>query len=276
MVSHAARGLGIPRLCHHRFYYDRLAIDWFNKYGAEHHLFVSQALMSDLCARSERLRSSNRGIVHDGLELPPDPTDEDRRASRRQLGLPPGALIVTFAGRLHPDKGVADLLRAWSKLQPVWESRAELLVVGDDLVGRGAYRRQMQELAADLRCVARFVGFQDNVAPWWLASDLAVVPSRVEPLGGVILEAMAHARPVVASAVGGIPELVVPGQTGLLVSPASPDQLASALDRCLADESLRRRMGQAGRQRCADRFSLRASTANVLREYHRVLTSRPR
>jgi glycosyltransferase involved in cell wall biosynthesis len=271
MVSDAARGLGLPRICHHRYVYERVAIDWFNKFGAEQHLFVSRALMDELCDRSERLRASRRATIHDGVPLPSRPTDDQRRSARQRLGLPCGRLIVTFAGRVIETKGVEELLRTWATLAPAWGERAELVIVGEDLDGNGRYRREMQALSEALGGPARFVGFQEQVGDWLLASDLAVVPSRVEPLGNATLEAMAYALPLVACAVGGIPEMVTHGHNGLLVPPRAHEQLAAAITRCLEDAELRRRLGEEGRRRCEADFSLQAQTAALVREYQRLL-----
>jgi phosphatidylinositol alpha-1,6-mannosyltransferase len=273
IVSDASRGLGIPLICHHRFPFPRSAIDWLNKYGADHHLFVSCGLMDEMCAESPRLRMAPRAVVYDGLPLPALP-EADRRAQARQaLALPSDRALVTIAGQVIERKGVADLIRAFSLLAPPVRAGAELIVVGDDLAGEGAYRRQMEALAVELGVPARFVGFQQNVPEWLTASDIAVVPSHVEPLGNATLEAMSFGLPVIGARVGGIPEMVVHETTGLLVPPRDPAGLAQALTRLLTDEPLRRQLGAAGRARCQDLFSLPAHVRAVLQEYERALFS---
>jgi glycosyltransferase involved in cell wall biosynthesis len=270
IFSDAARGLGVPRICHHRFPFPGAAIDWLNKFGAERHIFVSRALMEEMCGASERLRNSTRSVVHDGLCLPPRPTEEDRLRARARLGLPTGRVIVTFAGQIIERKGIADLIRAWTLLEPGPRAGAELIVLGDDLQGRGRYRIEMERLASQLDCPARFLGFQKEVDPWLLASDLAVVPSHVEPLGNVTLEAMSFALPVIGCAVGGIPEMIVPEQTGLLVPPRAPERLAAALARLIADRGVCLHLGLGGRRRCEERFSQEEHARSVLRVYDQV------
>jgi len=179
---------------------------------------------------------------------------------------------VTFAGQMIERKGVADLLLAWRRLDSWAREAAELLLVGDDIQNGGSYRVAMEALAAELRCPARFLGFRSDVDDWITASDIAVVPSHVEPLGNATLEAMSHARPVIGSAVGGIPEMVLNERTGLLVPPRSPEQLASALSRLIGDTAVRNRFGDEGRRRCEAVFSLEAHTRGVLRSYDRVLS----
>ncbi len=270
IVSDAAKGLGIPRVCHHRFPFGGQAIDWLLKFGAERHLFVSQALMEMMCEESERLRASPREVVYDGLPLPERPTEDDRRRTRLQLGLSPDQVIVTFAGQIIERKGVADLLRAWMQIEAPMRERAELLIIGDDIQNDGAYRAAMQSLAKELQCPARFVGFRSDVGDWLTASDIAVVPSHVEPLGNATLEAMSLGLPVIGAAVGGIPEMVVHEQTGLLVPPRNPEQLALALTRLIGNGSLQAHLGEQGRRRCEELFSLKAHVRATLDAYARL------
>jgi glycosyltransferase involved in cell wall biosynthesis len=271
IVSDAVRGTGIPEICHHRWIFPGTAIDWLNKFGCLHHLFVSQALMHELCDNSSRLRNSSRAVVHDGLTLPENPTFEDRGRSRCNLGLPLDKTIVAFAGQMIERKGVADLLRAWSILDESIRNQADLLLIGDDISGEENYRVKMEALAGELSCKVRFVGFQKNVGDWLMASDIAVVPSHAEPLGNATLEAMSYRLPVIGSCVGGIPEMIVNEETGLLIPPRSPDDLARALRRLISDQELRTRLGNGGRLRCEEHFSLTVHVQFVVREYDRVL-----
>jgi glycosyltransferase involved in cell wall biosynthesis len=271
IVSDASRGLGPPRICHHRFPFGRAAIDWLNKFGAQRHLFVSRALMDEMCRESARLRESPRAIVHDGLALPDEPDAEQRRRTRGRLGLPADRTVAVFTGQIIERKGVADLIQAWSLLETSVAGRSELVIVGDDIKDDGRYRGEMESLARSLGCPARFVGFQKDVSAWLTAADLAVVPSHVEPLGNATLEAMACGLPVVGCSVGGIPEMVIHEETGLLVPPRSPEALASALTRLLADEPMRLQLGRQGRRRCEERFSLHVHVHSVLSEYSKVL-----
>jgi glycosyltransferase involved in cell wall biosynthesis len=274
IISDAARKLGVPRLCHHRFPFPGSGIDWLNKFGAERHLFVSRALMDEMCAESSRLAAVPCEVVHDGLPLPQVPDAEQRRSARQKLDLPGDSAVALIAGQVIERKGVADLIRAWSLLSPAARAAGALIVVGDDLAGQGAYRLEMEELAHKLDVQARFVGFRKDVPEWLTAVDFAVVPSHVEPLGNATLEAMSFALPVLGSRVGGIPEMVVHEQTGLLVPPRDPPALAAALERLLLDADLRLSLGQAGRRRCEECFSLEAHTRAVLRQYTAALSPR--
>ena len=270
-VAGAAHGLPIARLCHHRQVFNGRAIAWFDKFGAHHHVFVSRALMQDLCAASPPLAANSRAVLYDGLELPAPPTPDDRKTARRRLRLSIDRCQVLFAGQIIVRKGVADLLEAWAKLPMLMQERSDLLIVGEDFENQGAYRTEMERLANDLGVNARFCGFQKNIGDWLTAVDLAVVPSHVEPLGNATLEAMSYALPVIGGRVGGIPEMIQDRETGLLVPAKDPTQLAEALRVLVADADLRARLGAAGRIRCEKEFSLKAHTEALVREYSRTL-----
>ena len=172
---------------------------------------------------------------------------------REQLGLE-DSTVVLFVGRMEDVKGVDVLLEAFSLLRKNDDS---LCLV---LVGGGAQKPRYEALASHLGITSgvRFVGSVTREAlPSYLdVADIFVLPSLKEPFGLVGLEAMAKGKPVVASAVGGIPDFVG-AETGLLVRPGSARGLASALERLAADPSLRARLGEGGRKLVDERFSYR-------------------
>jgi glycosyltransferase involved in cell wall biosynthesis len=142
---------------------------------------------------------------------------------------------VLFAGRLSAEKGIRDLAEAAQGLN--------LVVAGD-----GALRSLVPDALGLVP--------HDELDRLYARSAVVVLPSYREGLPLAVIEAMAHGRPVVASAVGGIPDLVVDGETGLLVPPGDPKALRAALERLLGDPALRRRMGQAGRGRIIELCSI--------------------
>jgi glycosyltransferase involved in cell wall biosynthesis len=156
------------------------------------------------------------------------------------------------------------------RLAGKWHHKAQLVIIGDDLENGGAYRRKMEQLAGQLDCPVTFYGFQKNVRQWLEACDVVMVPSHAEPLGNATLEAMASGRPVIGCRVGGIPEMIDHQETGLLVSPKSPEQLAEAIDFLLSHDQQRTEWGQEARRRCADRFSLAAHINAVVHQYREV------
>lgn len=269
MISDAARRLNLPRVCHHRWIFDGAATEWFNKFGAERHIFVSRYLESEMTRTSPSLQASSRAVVHDGIRLPPLSTADDKGRVRRALGLPEDRKIVLFVGQVVERKGVADLLRAWSLLRER-HNGALLVIVGDDLQNQGAYRREMEALNRELGDIARFVGFQFDITSWQTAADIAVVPSHTEPLGLVVLEAMSRSLPVIGASSGGIPEMIIHDETGLLVPPHSPSALAAALMDLLTSPDRCERFGNAGRRRCEEAFQLNSHVDAIVEQYEIV------
>jgi glycosyltransferase involved in cell wall biosynthesis len=193
--------------------------------------------------------------IHNGIgarEAPPD-----------AAGNPPTLLEVA---RLCDVKGQRELIRALSRLE---RRDAVVVLAGDDLEDGGAFRRRLEREAEELGVGerVRFLGYRADVPELIAAADVIVLPSWIEGLPLVALEAMAQARPVVATAVGGTPELVADGETGVLVPPRDVDALVRALDELLADPERGRRLGNAGRQRVTAEFDADAAAERVLGLY---------
>jgi glycosyltransferase involved in cell wall biosynthesis len=147
------------------------------------------------------------------------------------------------------------------------------VLVGLDLEQGGSYQRELERTAerAGVRDRVVFAGARDDAGSLLAELDVLALPSWTEGLPLVVLEAMARRRPVVATPVGGTPEIVVDGETGLLVPPRDPRALAAALRRLLDDPQLRERMGEAGFARVRERFSADAMTERMLAIYDEVL-----
>ena len=194
---------------------------------------VSHALADE----ARRLGASEVRVVPNGVELPAEPGEEAD---------PP---YVLFAGRLSPEKGVLELVEAANGLP--------LVVAGD-----GPLRDRVPQ--------ARGVLPRAELDALLAGAAVVAVPSRREGFGLVAAEAMAHGKPVVASAVGGLLDLVVDGETGLLVPPGDVAALRAALERLLGDAQLRRRLGAAGRARARERLSWDAQISATLAVYHEL------
>jgi glycosyltransferase involved in cell wall biosynthesis len=149
-----------------------------------------------------------------------------------------------------------------------------LLLIGKDLERGGAFQAELEREAERLGVRERvlFTGHRDDARALLAEADVVALPSWTEGLPLAVLEAMTQARPVVATLVGGTAEVVVDGETGLLVPPRDPEALAQAIERLLADPTLRRRLGEAGRRRVEERFSLDAMTRRVLAIYDEVVS----
>ena len=185
-----------------------------------------------------------------------------RGEARARLGLPPDAFVVVGLGRLVPIKGFDLLVRALPAVAARIPS-ARVLLVGD-----GAERAQLETIAAALGVSGRLrlTGELMDVTTPLAAADVLAVPSRNEGMGRVIVEGMALGIPVVATSVGGIPDVVTDGESGRLVEPDDVGALAAALVELGLDEALRRKLGGAAEGR-AEAFSLAVASAKLLAVY---------
>lgn len=205
--------------------------------------------------------------VHNGVDV----AALDAIASpelRRRVGVREDALLLGHVGRLAPVKGQRELVEALALIAPR-HPRAHVVFVGADLETGGAYGVELRRLADELGVADKvsFAGYVSDGAAAIRELDVLVLPSWIEGLPLVVLEAMAQERPVVATAVGGTAEAVVDGETGLLVSPRDVPALAAALERLIGDDELRRRLGTAGRARVEERFDAARMESRVLEIY---------
>ena len=231
-------------------------------------LAVSEAVRARLLAGG--LLAPARVItIRNGIEPPAAPAD--RAAIRRQLGVAADAPVVGFVGRLSPDKGLPVLLEAAAALR-LRRPRLQVVVIGDDerggRRGRGPGER-VAEAGGD--GAVRFLGYRPDAADLSAGFDLQAVPSLAEPFGLVVLEAMARGVPLVATAAGGIPEIVRPGRDGLLVPPGDAAALAGALDRLLADPELGVRLAAEASRRVRRDFPATGMLDAVEAVYRRAL-----
>lgn len=174
-----------------------------------------------------------------------------RLAAREEMSFTAGQVVIGTAGRLVPVKDQATLLRALALLRQRGATFAGVIA------GKGALQAELHALAHSLQLDdVRFLGNRPDVERVLAALDVFVLSSVSEGLSNTIQEAMASGLPVVATAVGGADELVVPAETGLLVPASQPGAMADAIERLLADARLRSRMGAAARERAETVFAL--------------------
>ena len=266
MVSGAAKPLCIPRVCHHRWVFDGAETDWFNKFGAEQHVFVSNFSREAIVTVSTSIDQRSAIVIPDGIPVEDCPSHSDCLQAKIDLGLSVDRIACLFVGQIAHHKGVEDIIEAWSILHhdhPALEQAADLIFVGEDLRQNGEYRQKMETKARDMRVNARFMGFQEEPRLWCRAADILLVPSHIEPFGLVTAEAMAEYTAVVGTKVGGIKEVCIHNETGLLVEPSHPDQLADAIYKLLENEELRRKFAATGRERCEASFSIKKHTLEM-------------
>ncbi len=221
---------------------------------ATHVVAVSEKVAA-YAAREFRIPSDRLSTITNGVDLDhfrPIPRDHHT-----------GPFVIGCTGRLHKKNDHATLLQAFARIS-VHRPATRLL-----LIGSGPEERRLRTLADSLgvsSCIT-FLGEQPDVAPYLAQMDLYVQSSVAEGMPNSVLEAMAAGLPVVATCVGGIPEVVVDGQTGLLVAPSDPSALSDALLTLLADRPVAQRFGRAGRARVEANFG----EARMIREVEALL-----
>jgi glycosyltransferase involved in cell wall biosynthesis len=192
---------------------------------------------------------------------------EQRAAMLRQLGVPDDALTLGIIANLSPVKDHRTLLRAVALLEPRWP-RLHVVLVGD-----GECRTPLESLARELGIERRvhFAGLRPNVPNLHHLFGISVLCSRSEGFPNSIVEAMAAARPVVATDVGGVADAVSHGETGVLVPPANPQRLAAAIEELLLDPDRRHALGSAGLRRARARYGARTVLRSLEAVYTRLL-----
>jgi glycosyltransferase involved in cell wall biosynthesis len=196
-------------------------------------------------APPERIRVISPAIEHSGVQA----SQAVRAAARRMLGVPVGCKVVGTVGRVDYQKAPESLVDAIAALD-----RPDVYAVW---IGDGPLRRAMEARADRLNLRGRFicVGHRDDVPALLPGLDVFVMASRYEGLPCSVAEAMTAGLPVVATAVNAVPDVVLPGETGLLASPERPAQLASAIRYMLDEPAEAARMAAAGRRLIADKFT---------------------
>ena len=214
-------------------------------------------------------------VIRNGIDLSRFAPRDGDGSVRRELGLPTDAPLVTVLSRLTPMKGLEDFLEA-AAVVARRVPRARFLIVGDDhvvrdgvVVSRAEYRRELEDRARRLGLGEHvvFAGLRLDVPRVLSEVAVSVLPSLSEGLSNVVLESMAAGVPVVATRVGGSPEVVDDGRTGFLIPPRDPAALADAICEVLERPGLAASLGAAGRRRAAEQFSNERMVADTERFY---------
>jgi glycosyltransferase involved in cell wall biosynthesis len=213
--------------------------------------------------------ASRRVLLSNGVNsahfVPTDPTQKEIR--RRELGLPPAAPLALFVGRLAPEKRLDRLMQLWPGVR---QAHLQACLV---ILGEGPEEQKLKELAGD---GILFPGSTHDVIPWLQAADLFILPSEAEGISMALLEAMSCALPVLATDVGGNPELVTHGETGWLVPPDDEPAMRRAVQTLLGDSDLREQLGKNARRYVEANYALTNSAARLLALYHKIAETAPR
>ena len=203
-------------------------------------------------------------VIHNGIDVGPKPDAAERRVARRLLGLSERAVVFGTVGRLDTVKDLGTLVDAFAAVRMAIPDPVALVIIGD---GAELDALQVRVRAHDLGDAVCFLGYRQDVRRLLPALDVYVNSSIHEGVSLTIVEAMAAALPVVATAVGGNPEVVVDQQTGMLVLPRDPRALADALLTLAASGDSRRSMGDRGRLRAEQSFTIDRMVDQYYRAY---------
>lgn len=221
--------------------------------------------------RRERVPLEKLVLIPNGVPLPDPPVDaEAGHRVRRELGVPPEAPVLGTVGRLVEAKGYPHLIQALVRLRETHPD-AVWLAVGDGPLRDVLAQRVREAGVAD---AVVFTGRRDDVPDLLAAMDVWVMSSIREGLPVALLEAMAAARPIVATTVGGIPDAVRDGESALLVPAADPAALAAAVGRLLDDPALARRLGAAARRTAEQRYGIETVARRIEAVYRECLAGR--
>ncbi|MFZ0639621.1 MAG: glycosyltransferase [Candidatus Acidiferrales bacterium] len=242
------------------------------------HLVDRYIAVSEANARylieQKRIPARKVSVIQNGCSIERvDPAKAHPEGIRESLGFSKGDLVLLAMARLEPQKGHRILLQALALLQTQFPNMRLICL------GTGALQDELKKVTQDLglEAIVRFVGFQSNVSDWLAAADIGVLPSFYEGLPLAAVETLAAGLPIVATAVDGTPEVVIDGETGLLVPPGDPAAMADAISKLARQPELRRKFAVAGRERVLKQFTIQRQveqTSNLyLSEWSRRASS---
>jgi glycosyltransferase involved in cell wall biosynthesis len=205
-------------------------------------------------------------VIPDGIDYTPFEEATSSQYLRRELSFGPDDFLVGIVAHLADHKGHKYLIKATEILK---ERAPHIRVI---IVGEGPLRMELDKLVKQTHVedIVFFLGFREDVPQILASLDLFVLSSHLEGMGSSIMDAMASRLPVVATKTGGIPEVVVNNETGLLVPPKSPTALAKAILKLYEDRELGKRLGQKGYDVVHQKFSAEAMAGKVIQEYERI------
>ncbi|MBD3248618.1 glycosyltransferase, partial [Candidatus Woesearchaeota archaeon] len=202
--------------------------------------------------------------IFNGSDLKDFDIKIDKSKEKKKLGLKEDDRLIGIVARLAPEKDIFTLIRAFKIVNKETEN-CKLLIVGD-----GPLRKKLEDFSYDNKNI-KFLGMRNDIPMLMNLFDIFVLSSLHEGNSQTIREAMASSKPVVATAVGGNPELIVDEKTGLLVPKKDHEKMAQAFIRLLKDKNLRENMGNAGKKRAEKYFSIEKQAENYERLYERYV-----
>ncbi|MGO9969171.1 MAG: glycosyltransferase [Bryobacteraceae bacterium] len=235
--------------------------------AARHVVTVCQPFVQQLVRRG--VRRERISVQHNSVKPFPPLDAEARRAARAEIPAAEGTPLIVSIGRLSSEKGHLDLVEAAAQLRRV-HNGFHLVLVGE---GIERPRIEAARRRLGLEEHVTLVGLRGDVRPYYAMADIVAIPSHSEGSPNVLLEAMIAARPIVATRVGGIPEIVTHQETALLVDARDPAAMARELARLLAEQELGRRLAEQARRLAEESYSPDGYRRALIRLYREILAA---
>ena len=251
------------------------AYNLFNRWSlpaADRVVTVCEAFAGELLAAGVKRKRIH--IQHNSIRPEPLQSSEEAEALRKRLGIAKDESLVLSVGRLSREKGHVDLLCAFNHLRQNNPGTKSTLVIAGDGPERASLAAAATSFGFSESVI--FSGEVSNVQPYYAAADVLVLPSLSEGSPYVLLEAMAAKVPIVATAVGGVPEIVEEEESALLVPPRNPAAMAAAIERVLTDPALAHKLTTNAAARVATRYTPEIQVRSLRELYVSVLTSKDR
>jgi glycosyltransferase involved in cell wall biosynthesis len=272
----AAKLAGVPHVWHVRESFNEFPAGLWKVYSAYMRM-ISNKILCVSSATADQFADREKVVVlHNGISLDEFAVDQPRLRSefRRRFKINETDFVAACIGRIKwKRKGQEYLVRAAALLRDA-AIPLTVIIVGEPWPGNEDHLERLHALVEELALQDRviFSGEVSDSRPVYAASDVVVLPSaQAEPFAGVVLEAMAMGKPVIATALGGSLDQVVDGQTGYLIPPADPAALAAKIRACFQDPDLSELMGNAGRERVRTYFDVQRMLDKVQTIYGEVL-----
>ena len=267
----AARALNIPVVLHlHNPYPENEIRGNFNFSLADRIIVVSESMKDNF--RNHPRVLEKMVVIHNGVDLkdfhPREPSVAPFHRDERTF-------VIGFVGQISKRKGLGTLIEASPGIIAEYP-HAIFVVVGSDAVGEAGLTKEMQELALKLGVSGHFsfLGKRNDIPEVMNWIDLLVVPSRAEPFGKVIIEGMACRKCVIASRVGGIPEIIKDGENGILVPPGDCERLEQSILTMMRNKELRMRLAESGYETAKDRFAIQKVVEKTENLYMELILDR--
>lgn len=239
-------------------------IDCRNKVLKQANAFV--AISKPVAQEFEECGAKNIHHIPNGIDSDVFKPVGDHHSLRVKLGLPIDGTIAVYSGKLNQGKGLTDLLLAWENVC-AGRNGLHLVMVGSGGGQSLSCEDELRNIVRERRLPVTFTGYVENVHEYLQAADMFILPSLNEALPMSVLEAMSCGLPVIATRVGGIPEVVSHKENGILIEPANPDQLAAEIAELIDRPSLAEELGKNARQTASERYSIKA----VAERYYELL-----